>query len=243
MFGRSAILGALTSLALLLGLAGPAAASDDLPLEFSSDGISWSSTPPAALFPAGIALVPGDSISATLWVRNATKTPGVFVAALRNEQADSAEAAFGFGLNSSTDDTAALPRTAFDELGTCAHLVPARVLTGGEKLAIIITVDLDSSLTGSQAQNDRISFDVWFGLSDAAAMAVPPNGICPLNSTIVPAVLSSGSALAGSVSANSSPHLSGTGGEIALAAILVAVALGGAGWLLMLLTRRARKKD
>ena len=54
-----------------LGLsAGPAHAADELQL--SADGTSWSSSLTSVLFPHAQALVPGDVVTTSLWVRNAS---------------------------------------------------------------------------------------------------------------------------------------------------------------------------
>ncbi len=239
---RRALAVAAVAGALLLSAAPSAQAAED-GIEFSVDGITWSPTAPTALFPSGIPLVPGGSATTTLHLRNGNAGDGVLVVAVAGIHAGSAQAAESFGLAGRDQLGEGMPRTALAMLAECTHLVPSRVLAPGEEVAVTVTTDLDSALTGREVQRDRMGFTVRIGLTDARAAAPSTSG-CSAATIDIPVVPPS------PVSPTPTPtptqpggSLPVTGGRVNVAAVVLGAVLGGVGWLLIALARRKRKKE
>lgn len=224
----------------------PARAADG-DIQFSADGASWSATPPAPLFPDGILLVPGDSTSMTVWVRNANPAAGVLVAAIGEVYASDEMAARGFRLAAHDNDGAGLSRTAFERLARCMHLVPARVVQPNEQVEITVVVDLSAALTGQQAQHERVSFELWFGLTDAAATQPPTSG-CPADPIIVPGLPEPPPSTTTPAPPTTIAPPSRPGGDLArtgasvFGVVAVGAALGGAGSLLTTIAARRHER-
>lgn len=75
----SSLLGLLLGL-LLAGVAAPAHAAEEL--ELSADGVQWGPTLPGPIFDLAQKLVPGQSHSAELWVRNGGQSAAVLSASV-----------------------------------------------------------------------------------------------------------------------------------------------------------------
>src|SRR5699024_4061226 len=75
---RSVVL--LLLLLLTSGLvlaAAPPGRAESSPLEFSQDGVHWTSRTPTALFRDDVVLAPGGSTTATLHLRSTAPSPGL----------------------------------------------------------------------------------------------------------------------------------------------------------------------
>ena len=169
--------------AVMLGPA-PSAHALDTPLEFSTDGTTWTSAPPASLFDNGVVLVPGGSVSSTLHMRSTAPTPGVLVAALTNVMISDESAGKYFGVRATSDagtgvDGAGvgLGRTAVTDLEEFTPIGPRLTLAPGQSAQFTLTVDLDLRPGGTGAQNSAIALDLALSFTDAAA--VPGGGGLP----------------------------------------------------------------
>jgi len=220
---------ALAAGALLTPLAAAPAQAADGGMEFSIDGSAWSPAPPAALFADGaLRLVPGGSTAATVRVRNVQGEPGVLTAVLVDVQADGPDTAFGFGVAGGDGGGGGLARTPVAELGECVHVIAPRVLAAGEAVPITVTVDLGAYLTGAQAQGGSISFGLALGLHDPG-VELPAFG-CSGPPVVIP-----------SEPRDPGSQVALTGSELGARAVLVALGMGGAGCLLVLVARRRRR--
>ena len=166
--------------AVMLGPA-PSAHALDTPLEFSTDGTTWTSVPPASLFDNGVVLVPGGSVSSTLHMRSTAQTPGVLVAALTNVRVSDESAEKYFGVRATSDagtgvDGAGvgLGRTAVTDLEEFTPIGPRLTLAPGQSAQFTLTVDLDLRPGGTGAQNSAIALDLALSFTEAAA--VPGGG-------------------------------------------------------------------
>lgn len=162
--------------AVMLGPA-PSAHALDTPLEFSSDGTTWTSAPPASLFDNGVVLVPGGSVSSTLHMRSTAQTPGVLVAALTNVRVSDESAEKHFGVRATSDagtgaDGAGvgLGRTAVTDLEEFTPIGPRLTLAPGQSAQFTLTVDLDLRPGGTGAQNSAIALDLALSFTEAAAV-------------------------------------------------------------------------
>ncbi len=259
--------GALLALASAVLLTAPVVAleaeSPDPGLQFSTDGSSWSPVAPTAVFAEGIHLVPGESTETTVRVRNVRADAGVLVVVVENIRAQSEAGERGFHIAGVDERGEGLPRTAIADVPTCAAVIPARSLAPGAGAVLDLTVDLDASLSGDEAQNEKVMFDLWFGLTDAAAADLTEDG-CPTDAITVPAqpdpeapadpdATPDAGALPPVVpapGASAVPHgpvvpgdgLAATGATGALAVMVLGFGIGGAGWLLLMLSRRRRRR-
>lgn len=165
----------LLTLVLTLAAIAPGYA-DDRPLEFSDDGVHWTSAPPAALFGDDVVLVPGGSATATLHLRSIATSPGILDVSLTNVQVSTVEAGQAFGLAALTDagtgrDGAGvgLPRTRFADLTDTMPIGPPVTLDPGQSAQFALTIDLESLPDGADAQSTAISLDVAITFRDATA--------------------------------------------------------------------------
>ncbi len=200
-------------------------------VKFSTDGVGWSETPPTGLFPGVPRMVPGDTVSTQLWLRNTHVSPLVLTIVVTDIAYDSAAAGARFGLAGRDGAGEGLSRTALADIAACTALIPARTLSPGEVVAITVDVDLDASAAGTEAQADGIDFTLAVGLIDPG-VELPPYG-CPADPTEIP-LTPDGPDDRGAVAL--------TGSDLAARAVLLALAMGAAGWLLLLLSRRRRSR-
>jgi hypothetical protein len=213
---RPALVALAAFLALAATLAGvPAAASvADSPVEYSTDGATWSPVAPAALFPPGTTLAPGTTRSATLFVR-ATR-PGETIVGV-------------FAGNASASDPALLSAAAVSRAGGaavaldagCTEVAPQAVLATGQVLEIPLTVGLDAGLTSGAGGS--LGFDLLLDLSEPGPVVLS-NG-CPVDPTIVAAFADRPAS-----GATARVELPATGGLVPLEGLVLGAALfaGGA---------------
>lgn len=169
--------------ALLLGPV-PSAHASHGRLEFSTDGTTWTSAPPVALFERGVVLVPGRSASSTLHMRSTAETPGVLAAALTNVRVSDESVEKYFGVQASTgagpgvDNGAGvgLPRTAVADLKEYTPVGSLLTLDPGQSTQFTLTIDLDLRPGGTGAQNSAIGLDLAISFTDATAVGGGDDG-------------------------------------------------------------------
>jgi len=223
---------AVVIVAAAVAIATPAAPVSAAPggLEYSADGTTWTSTAPASVFPAAYALVPGDAVSATIWVRSARPGLARLTAVLADVTTSSPEAGVVFELEGADTTGRGLPRTAADRIRDCTELVPSRVLAAGAVARITTTVSMPATVSGLDGQGASLAFDLQLGLADLQ-LPTTPSG-CPFDATVIPSL----------------PNSGGTGGTIAQTGVdllpqtlAIAGAATAAGFALLLLARRRRR--
>lgn len=254
---RTLLASVLASTAVLLGAASPAQAVEDV-VEISTDGgASWTTEPSEALFADGIVLVPGDSTSATVLVRNGRTDAGRLSVDVVDVQTGSDDATYGFGIAAHDETGLSFARRAFDQVTTATRLLPSRVLDPGEVAEVTVVVDLSASLTARLAQGETVSFGLRITLTDDAVTTRPGEG-CAGVCIEVPSGPSGPGAVedrsaAGDVGQSASPgdpatslgsssagDLPGTGVDIWWGTLVLALCLLAAGLLLERLGRRKR---
>ncbi|QJU53872.1 hypothetical protein SCB71_11710 [Herbiconiux sp. KACC 21604] len=170
-------------MATLVGAAGgtgaAAATTTESGVEVSSDGARFSRSLDLPLFQAAPTVVPGDSVTRTLWVRNSGELPGVLRLSvvdgwwtsaafaeellLSAEPAGVAAPAGGAELAPSSTDAVPLARGA-----ECAVLLSGGQLDPGETVALQISVTFAASATGRTGHDAEAGFDLVAGLRDPA---------------------------------------------------------------------------
>ncbi len=225
-------LAALAAVALGLGGialgAAPASADDANPLLYSSDGISWSTSPLASIFPAGLTLVPGDVVTSTIHLRNNRAVTSSVLVVISDIQVDDADLGRVFTIAATDFATGGWSTTPIVDLAECAVIVPRRELAPGETVSLRIEAAIEPALTGGQGQSSQVRFNLRAGLGDPSA-PVTPQG-CPTVAGVIPLLPNAGGTIAS------------TGAESPEGALIVAgMALGG-GWLMILAARRRRRE-
>jgi len=161
------IVGVTVAVAALSGIgAAPAQAADGI--EFSTDGTTWSSAPPAALFATGTTLAPGGSVSTTLWVRQTHGVPEYLAVVLRGVQVSSPALAAVATLSAAEGTRGSLGPTTLATLGSCTPLAPAGAVASGVARSITLTLSLPATADASAADGSMI-FDVAALATDPAA--------------------------------------------------------------------------
>lgn len=165
--------GALTLLlgaALALGPVLPAAAATP-GLELSSDGVSYSSGLPAALFDSLPHLVPLQQQSRTFWVRNATATDAYLTLMLDSPTWTSETYGAALSVATSVPDRSGAAVT-LASAADCAVLLDGWVLGAGQSVAVTATLAL-GDLAGVIGQTADASLDIGVTLTEVAGLDAP----------------------------------------------------------------------
>ncbi len=209
-----------------LGVAEPSYATP-LGMEFSTDGITYSPSLTGPLFNGIALLVPGDSQSASFWVRNVSGSAGYLRVVLSDVIASSTVIADEITVRSSTPATigTAVPLSS---AAPCRVLVEGDFVPSGSAVKVTATLAL-GNLTGTAGQKDTASMSLGIGMSDAAVGSLPPTS-CNGASTILPV---SGDPVA----------LAYTGSDIPYRVIALSAGALGVGLFLLVAARRRRRED
>lgn len=259
---------ALAALAVLLLLAPvPAARADTRLLEFSRDGLTWSSTPQEALFDADLVMAPGASTRATLHLRSLAPSAGVLELALTDVRASGEDAGRAFWVAASATavasttglDAAAggLSRTRVGDLAERTPVGPRIELAPGQSARLTLTIGFAGVPEGTGARRSSIGLGVSIVFQDARAAAGAGPGRAPApgasvpwttDAQVVPAFPAPGDRPGHAEPAGAAAPPTGEGRAllaltgIARSLIIAAVAVTLCGGLLMLLARR-RQED
>jgi hypothetical protein len=178
------MLSVLTAAALALGAAAPASAATAGFLEYSTNGASWSTTAPSALFQSSLRLSPGDSKSTTIYLRSTRTNPTTMSAAI--SKLVTSEPGFGavvtIGASGSTAPGWSKPASA---LSACQPIFTGVHVAANQVVPVTVTLTLSDTVAGVQQQGAWIRFALLLGLGDVGAPTGP--GGCPVSATSVPA--------------------------------------------------------
>lgn len=153
-------------------------------IQVSTDGSTFTGdTPGEALFDAPPAVVPGDRVTAALWVRNGGDATG----ALRLSATDARSTSEGF--DDALRVSAAIPPldgspVAFGDAADCAVLLEGEVLRPGETVAITLSLAFAADTPGRIGHGARASIDFVAALRDPSAPSPGQEGCS--NGTVVP---------------------------------------------------------
>ena len=213
-------------------IAGPAASASAAAggLEYSSDGATWTTSAPGSVFPTAYALVPGDAVSSTIWVRSARPGLARLTAVLAGVTTSSPEASAVFELEGADATGRGLARTAVGGIRDCTELIPSRVLATGAVARITTTVSMPASVSGLDGQGESLDFELQLGLADLELPTTP--GGCPFDATVIPSLPNSG---------GSGGTIAHTGVELLPQTLAIAGGATAAGLILIGLARRRRR--
>jgi hypothetical protein len=140
-------------------------------VEVSGDGITFGSALHHGLFDGAGALVPGQSVTRELWVRNASGSPSALRVSIRNLVSTSTAFATGVGLVSADSVPGSVPVTrSLADLTACEVVSTAPAIDPGAVVRLTLTFTM-SDLTHTVAQGDRAGLDLVVAMRDAAAGA------------------------------------------------------------------------
>jgi len=164
----------IVTVVLLVAPAAHAAAPSQ-PVQFSDDGIHWSTSYTGTLF-GGVLLVPGASVDRAFYVRNAASDPAVMSVTLYDVSTTDIALATAMSVSTSTPGLpgAAVPVTA---ASPCATLSRGQILAAGGSVRLDNTVAL-GDLTGTVGQAHNVSFKLAVSLSSTDVGAPAPD-TCP----------------------------------------------------------------
>jgi len=164
----------IVTVVLLVAPAAHAAAPSQ-PVQFSDDGIHWSTSYTGTLF-GGVLLVPGASVDRAFYVRNAASDPAVMSVTLYDVATTDIALATAMSVSTSTPGLAgaAVPVTA---ASPCATLSRGQILAAGGSIRLDNTVAL-GDLSGTVGQAHNVSFKLAVSLSSTDVGAPAPD-TCP----------------------------------------------------------------
>lgn len=243
--------GALVAVLAAGAIALPAhsAAAAPLPLEFSTDGSSWSTTPPASVFPAELRIVPGDTVSSTIYLRSTRTEPTELSVLLTGVNATDPELASNLTLASTPAPGAGLTATRLDRIAACTPVLVATTVQAYQTVALTITLRMSATVTGTTAQNERAYFNLVAGMSDFGGGA--PVAGCG-NGPVIPSLPSTGGSVGGGSAGGSKgtaarPRnplgLPFTGAELLMPSLGVAAAAFTTGLVFVAIARRRRRTE
>jgi hypothetical protein len=169
----------------LTGLANPPAAhaADDPTMEFSADGVNWSTVYSGQLF-AGVLVIPGGSATRTFWVRNDAPEPGILRLTLAKVSTNSTALADATTIAATASTVApsvpssvpgvAVPLSAAQP---CYTLSEGLIVDAGGAVDITNTMAL-ADVDGLAAQAGWVSFVLRITFSSTDQGAAVPN-TCP----------------------------------------------------------------
>ena len=165
---RRRALALLALAAILVGVAAPATAADDV-LVVSLDGVTFTRTLAEPVFPAGLRMVPGDLVSEDLWVRNTGSTPARLRVELVGATSTDRDLARALSLGVITADGRGTPTpTAVEDAGECTVVISGVRLDAGESLRLRARAVL-GDLEGQLGQDGVVSFGYRLVVTDTAA--------------------------------------------------------------------------
>lgn len=227
-----ALAGTAITLTLGIGVVPAGAAETDLLL--SHDGVTFAPTLDGGLFDQFGLLVPGESKTAGLWLRNPTGNSANLRVTAQNVVIPSS--AYSGGIAVSTWDSLT-GTTATGDLGTvaaCEVLLSTQVVPPGGTVRMAVTFTM-GDLTGTQGQGESAGMDLMVAMRDAEAGPFPDSA-CEDHGVLIRAA--GRSSTTGAVTEPGG--LASTGGELPASVLAAAAILIGIGSALIAGRRRTK---
>ena len=192
----------------------------------SLDGSNWSTSLPSGLFSGAGRVVPGDSLSRTLWIENTSSSPAMLRLSRSETAGTSSLLSHAISLTATSRDANGSPPSAAD--GSCTQLLPEEVVGAGKSTSIVVTLAI-ADLRAAEAQGESAAISLLASMSSLGHAAASP---CPVSGTDVP-LLSAAQSNAGS---DGSLVFSGAG--LLYPAIMITSVLTGVALFVHLAARR-----
>jgi hypothetical protein len=236
---RAAIVALLVALGVILAMqaASPAHAAT-LPIQFSTNGTVWQTAPLSSVYPGGYIIVPGGTLSSTIYLRSTDPNPAAMTVAVRDVTTSNAALGANLTLSSSPSVGAGLAPTPFSSIPNCTIVSQRNVVTTGQVVSVTLTTTLSSALTGQNATLSNAAFNVVVGMSDPA-VNVGVAG-CPGGGAVIPATPTPPSTPAGTAGPG---VVAMTGSDLLYPSLVVAGVALGVGWILVMVGKRRRRQE
>lgn len=240
---------AIVAVGSFLGTASAPANAADQVLLVSADGTNFSSALPHPLFSQDLRLVPHDSLSKNLWVRNTGTQAGRLRVAMLDATSDNADlaAAFSVSIVESGGRGLSTPSTIADAQ-PCTVLLSDIIVQPGQTLKVVVRASV-ANLDGRKGANGRVSFSFRAALSDPAVPGPTPATTCTLGQGDFGAEIPGTDNPTTKPTAAPTPAPSDEGGHLAqTGTLIVAQTLGiaslalVAGTLLVMVGKRRRRQ-
>ncbi len=146
----------------------PASAADERGVEVSLNGVDFARESADPLFAAPPLIVPGDVVTATLWVRNASPYEGALRLSGTGAWASSPALAGALGVSARETDAAQTSGIAFTAAAGCALVFEGPVLAPGEQTSLQIALTFDPSTPDRDGADAQANLDFVVTLRDPA---------------------------------------------------------------------------
>jgi LPXTG-motif cell wall-anchored protein len=234
----------------LLGVTTQSAAADSSTSSpvvlVSTDGVNYTPTLTVGLFDDAGLLVPGDTATAELWIKNPTSDPATVRVSVGQVTTSSPQ--LGQNMTLTTVDTlmsATVTRT-WDDLAQCDVVVEPVTVAGNSVLRVDLTLTMLNA-TGLQAQNSNASLNAVVAMRDDAAGSFPVS-VCDPATTAPGIITPAGTTPAAGTSSQAGARvhakvLGFTGDTFPSQLAILAGVLLGVGWFLLALRRRRKEPE
>jgi LPXTG-motif cell wall-anchored protein len=229
---------ALVANAATLGLsAAPAEAAAPVVL-VSTDGVNYQPSLGVGLFDSAGLLVPGDTATSDLWIKNPLSTPAIVRVNVGDLATSSVELADNLQVTALDTANGSSVTATWSQLATCDVMVDPVTVAGGAVLRIHLTLAMLNA-TGVVAQLQNGSLTATIQARDAAGGAFPA-------STCDPAVTDPGITDPGTTQPAATHHrkvLGYTGETFPTQLLILGGVLVGIGWFLVGARRRRKREE
>ena len=171
--GARAILVTASIAAIVTGLlfpAAPARAADPAPIQLSGDGAVWSTTLAGGLFDEFRGAVPGDIVSATVWVHNPLDQAATLTVRAVNVWGSAPDLGESVIVNGAVGGLSLPSPVALSALGDCSTLAPRSIVGAGGNARVTITLTM-LDVAARVAQGRTGGFDVLFTVTQGSRAA------------------------------------------------------------------------
>lgn len=157
----------------------PAAAAGSADILVSADGVTFAPSLDAGLFDSLGPLIPGGSVTASVWIKNATDSAAQLRMSARDVAHSSDAFARALQLSASHSTVGSAPDAengtrALGSVAECDVLVPSRPIAAGAVAKVSVTFELHD-LTGTVGQGDTASLNLLVAMRDAEAGPFAPS--------------------------------------------------------------------
>lgn len=222
---------------LAVGAVQPAHAAT-LPIEYSTNGTTWQTAPLTSVYPGGYLIVPGGTLSSTLYFRSTDPNPVAMTIAVRDVTSTDPLLASGLSLSSSPSSGLGLTPTTFNNIQNCTIVAPRTVVAYHQAVSLTLNTTLSSTLTARNATLSNAQFKLVVGMSDPAANVGVAG--CPSNGVVIPSTPGSNGGTAGT---GGPSVVAMTGSDLLYPSLIVAAVALGIGWILVLVGRRRQREE
>jgi hypothetical protein len=220
--------------ALSLWFSAESASADSPVVLVSTDGVTYEPNLTVGLFDDAGLLVPGDSATSELWIKNPTTSPATVRVNIGDVSSSSAELAENMQLTAVDTSNGSTLTATWSDLAECDIMVQPVTIAAGSAIRINLTLAMLNA-PGLVAQNQDGSLTADISMRDAAGGSFPVSTCDPGTTTAPPGVTQPASTHPRKV-------LGYTGETFPTLILLVGSLLIGAGWFLVVAHRRRRRE-